>query len=86
MRSIKTKLILSSISLSLFFLLLSISICQWNETDVYETSGVRNGWWVGPLFNYMRRILGQELSASLTLILAFLPLYVAVQYWRGRIK
>lgn len=86
MRNIKQKVIVCSISILLFFALLMVSAAQWMGVDVFEASGIRNGWWIGPVFNYLRGALGNEVSAILTLALSALPLWVAIQYWRGRIN
>lgn len=85
MRSLKSKLIVSLVSFSLFSALVVLSVCQWRGVDIYEASGARDGWWIGPFFNYLRTTLGRELSAILTLIFSVLPVYVAVRYWCGRV-
>ena len=80
------KIFILLICLFLCFSLLLVSFSQWNGVNIYEASGARNGWWIGPFFNSMREYLGDKLSAVITLIVSFLPLYVTFKYWRGQLK
>jgi hypothetical protein len=79
------KIFMLLICLFASFSLLSVSFSQWNGVNIYEASGAK-GWWVGPFFNSMREYLGDKLSAVITLVVSFGPLYVAYNYWRGQLK
>lgn len=81
----KNKIIFSIMALVLFSGLLTVAVCQWNGVEVFESEGAKSGWWIGPFFNGMREMLGNKLSAVITTMGSIVPVYVAVQYWRGRI-
>ncbi len=67
--------------LSLF--LVYIAILQFYGLDVYESEGAMSGKAIGPIFNELRALLGDTVSALVTLVLAFFPAYGAFKVIRG---